>query len=314
VAHDSGGGQVATDTTQRTRVSLPLVPAAAFVLVWSSGYIAGPYGVDGMKPLSLVAWRFILAAAIVAVLARALRGPLRVDRGEATRIAVAGFVMNGLQFGAMYLAFDAGLGATLGALLHSLSPVLTAVLAGLLLRERLTRLQVLGFVVGVAGVLIVLGPDVDEAGGPAGIGFAVLAVLALSFGTLGQRWIGHGPDPLWSAAIQFGVSGPPILLLALVLEGTDPVLDAQRAAVALGYLAVVNSIVGLVLLGLLVRRRGAGAAASVFFLMPPVTAVMAWLVLGETLTLREGIGLAVAVAGVAAATRSGDAVPVEPPH
>jgi drug/metabolite transporter (DMT)-like permease len=314
VAHDSGGGQVATDTTQQTRVSLPLVPAAAFVLVWSSGYIAGPYGVDGMRPLSLVAWRFILAAAIVAVLARALRGPLRVDRGEATRIAVAGFVMNGLQFGAMYLAFDAGLGATLGALLHSLSPVLTAVLAGLLLRERLTRVQVLGFVVGVSGVLIVLGPDVEEAGGPAGIGFAVLAVLALSFGTLGQRWIGHGPDPLWSAAIQFGVSGPPVLLLALVLEGTDPVLDAQRAAVALGYLAVVNSIVGLVLLGLLVRRRGAGAAASVFFLMPPVTAVMAWLVLGETLTLREGIGLAVAVAGVAAATRSGDAVPVEPPH
>jgi drug/metabolite transporter (DMT)-like permease len=314
VAHDSGGGQVATDTTQQTRVSLPLVPAAAFVLVWSSGYIAGPYGVDGMRPLSLVAWRFILAAAIVAVLARALRGPLRVDRGEATRIAVAGFVMNGLQFGAMYLAFDAGLGATLGALLHSLSPVLTAVLAGLLLRERLTRVQVLGFVVGVSGVLIVLGPDVEEAGGPAGIGFAVLAVLALSFGTLGQRWIGHGPDPLWSAAIQFGVSGPPVLLLALVLEGTDPVLDAQRAALALGYLAVVNSIVGLVLLGLLVRRRGAGAAASVFFLMPPVTAVMAWLVLGETLTLREGIGLAVAVAGVAAATRSGDAVPVEPPH
>jgi drug/metabolite transporter (DMT)-like permease len=192
--------------------------------------------------------------------------------------------------------------------------VLTAVLAGLLLRERLTRVQVLGFVVGVSGVLIVLGPDVEEAGGPAGIGFAVLAVLALSFGTLGQRWIGHGPDPLWSAAIQFGVSGPPVLLLALVLEGTDPVLDAQRAALALGYLAVVNSIVGLVLLGLLVRRRGAGAAASVFFLMPPVTAVMAWLVLGETLTLREGIGLAVAVAGVAAATRSGDAVPVEPPH
>jgi drug/metabolite transporter (DMT)-like permease len=213
----------------------------------------------------------------------------------------------------MYLAFDAGLGATLGALLHSLSPVLTAVLAGLLLRERLTRVQVLGFVVGVSGVLIVLGPDVEEAGGPAGIGFAVLAVLALSFGTLGQRWIGHGPDPLWSAAIQFGVSGPPVLLLALVLEGTDPVLDAQRAALALGYLAVVNSIVGLVLLGLLVRRRGAGAAASVFFLMPPVTAVMAWLVLGETLTLREGIGLAVAVAGVAAATRSDGAVPEEPP-
>jgi drug/metabolite transporter (DMT)-like permease len=310
-AHDSGGSLVATDTTQRTRASLPVVPAAAFVLVWSSGYIAGPYGVQGMSPLSLVAWRFILAAAIVAVLARVLRGPLRVDRGEAIRIAIAGFVMNGVQFGAMYLAFDAGLGGTLGALLHSLSPVLTAVLAGLL-RERLTRVQVLGFVVGVAGVLIVLGPDIDAAGGAVGVGFAVVAVLALSLGTLGQRWIGHGPDPLWSAAIQFGVSGPPMLVLALLLEGTDPVIDARRTAIALAYLALVNSIAGLVLLGVLVRRRGAGAAASVFFLMPPVTAVMAWLVLGETLTLREGIGLFIAVVGVAAATRSTNDVPEEP--
>ena len=303
---------MATDTTQRTRASLPVVPAAAFVLVWSSGYIAGPYGVQGMSPLSLVAWRFILAAAIVAVLARVLRGPLRVDRGEAIRIAIAGFVMNGVQFGAMYLAFDAGLGATIGALLHSLSPVLTAVLAGLLLRERLTRVQILGFVVGVAGVLIVLGPDIDAAGGAVGVGFAVVAVLALSLGTLGQRWIGHGPDPLWSAAIQFGVSGPPMLVLALLLEGTDPVIDARRTAIALTYLAFVNSIAGLVLLGVLVRRRGAGAAASVFFLMPPVTAVLAWLVLGESLTLREGIGLFIAVVGVAAATRSTNDVPEEP--
>jgi len=304
---------VATDTTPRTRSGLPVLPAAGFVLVWSSGYIAGPYGVEGMQPLSLVGWRFVLAAAIVAVLARVLRGPLRVDRGEAARIAVTGFVMNGLQFAAMYLAFAAGLGATLGALLHSLSPVLTAVLSGLLLRERLSRLQVLGFVVGVAGVLIVLGPDVDEAGGAAGIGFAVVAVLALSFGTLGQRWIGHGPDPLWSAAIQFGVSGPPVLALALILEGTHPVSDPERTAIALAYLALVNSIAGLVLLGILVRRRGAGAASSVFFLMPPVTALMAWLVLGETLNPREAVGLVVAVAGVAAATRTGVGAPQEPP-
>ncbi len=304
---------MSTQTARRADTTLPWVPALAFVLVWSSGYIAGPYGVTAMKPLSLVAWRFVAAAVIVALLARLLRGPLRIDRGTAARVAATGFVMNGLQFAAMYLAFDAGLGATLGALLHSLSPVLTAVLAGLLLKERLTRLQLVGFVVGVAGVLIVLGPDVEEAGGPVGIGFAVVGVLALSFGTLGQRWIGHGPDPLWSAAIQFGVSGPPVLVLALVLEGTHPVLDAEKAAITLAYLALVNSIAGLVLLGVLVRRRGAGAAASVFFLMPPVTALMAWLVLGETLTVREGVGLVVAVVGVAVATRGGSAVPEEPP-
>jgi drug/metabolite transporter (DMT)-like permease len=287
--------------------TLPLLPAAGFVLVWSSGYIAGPYGVRAMSPLMLVGVRFVLAAVIAAVLARVFHGPLSVDRGTALRIAGAGFVLNAVQFGAMYLAFDAGLGATLGSLVHSLSPVLTAALAALLLHERLSRVQVVGFAVGVAGVLLVLGPDVDRAGGAVGVGFALLSLLGLSFGTLGQRWIGSAPDPLWSAAIQFSVSAPPVLVLALLVEGTDVVRDPHDAVIALVYLAVVNSILGLGLLGILVRARGAGAAASVFFLMPPVTAVLAWLILGETLGPRELVGLAIAVVGVAAATRGSNA-------
>ena len=283
---------------------LPLVPAAGFVLVWSSGYIAGPYGVEAMSPLMLCAWRFVLAALIAFVLARALRGPLRVTRADAGRIALSGFVLNGVQFGAMYLAFAAGLGATLASLMHSLSPVLTALLAAAFLGERLSRLQVLGFVIGVAGVLLVLGPDVEEAGGTVGIVCGVVSVLGLSVGTLGQRWIGHAPDPLWSGTIQFGVAAPPLLVLAFVVEGTDVVRDPAAAGIALVYLAVVNSIIGLGLLGILVRARGAGAAASVFFLMPPVTAVLAWVLLGETLNLREVAGLVITVVGVAAATRS----------
>jgi drug/metabolite transporter (DMT)-like permease len=280
-----------------------LAPAAGFVLVWSSGYIAGPYGVEAMSPLMLVAARFVLAALIALALARALRGPLRVTRRDAVRIGLSGFVLNGVQFGAMYLAFDAGLGATLASLMHSLSPVLTALLAAAFLGERLTRLQVLGFVIGVGGVLLVLGPDVDEAGGVVGIACGVVSVLGLSIGTLGQRWIGHAPDPLWSGTIQFGVAAPPLLVLALVVEGTDVVRDPAAAGIALVYLAVVNSVLGLGLLGILVRAGGAGAAASVFFLMPPVTAVLAWTTLGETLGPREIAGLVITVVGVAAATR-----------
>ena len=285
--------------------TLPLVPLGAFVLVWSSGYIAGPYGVDQVAPVTLVAWRFALAAVLAAALARVLRGRPQMSLGVAARIGAVGVVMNGVQFGAMYAAFDAGLGATLGALMHSLSPVLTAVLAGVLLRERLRRVQLVGFVVGVAGVLLVLGPDVQGAGGLLGVVLGVVSTLALSLGTLGQRWIGHAPDPLWSAAVQFAAAAPPLSLAALLLEGTDVVHDPGGTALALGYLAVVNSILGLLLLGTLVRAGGASAAGSVFFLMPPVTAVMAWLVLGETLDLREWTGLVVAVVGVAVATGVG---------
>ncbi len=283
---------------------LPLVPAAGFVLVWSSGYIAGPYGVEAVTPLALVAVRFVLAALLAGILARVLRGPLRVSRPDAIRIALAGFVLNAVQFAAMYLAFDAGLGATLASLLHSLSPVLTALLAAVFLHERLSRVQLVGFVVGVAGVLLVLGPDIDEAGGSLGVALGVVSVLGLSVGTLGQRWIGHAPDPLWSATIQFGVSAPPLVVLALLVEGTDVVRDPVAGGIALVYLAVVNSILGLGLLGILVRARGAGAAASVFFLMPPVTAVLAWVLLGETLDSREIAGLAITVVAVAAATRA----------
>ena len=135
-----------------------------------------------------------------------------------------------------------------------------------------------------------------------GVSFGVVSVLGLSVGTLGQRWIGHAPDPLWSATIQFGVAAPPLLVLALLVEGTDVVRDPAAAGLSLVYLAAVNSIVGLGLLGILVRARGAGATGSV---LPdaPVTAVIAWVLLGETLD-PEVVGLVITVAGVAAATRN----------
>lgn len=283
---------------------LPLLPAAAFVLVWSSGYISGPAAVHAAAPFTVLGWRFVLAAVIGATLARLLRRPPRMDRAVLGRVAAVGLVMNAVQFGLMYVAFDLGLGATLASLFHALSPVLTALLAAALLGERVTRLQVVGFVVGVLGVLLVLGADLGHAGGPVAVLVGCLSMLTLSLGTLGQRWIGAQPDLLWSAAVQFAVSAPPLLLLGWLTEGAWPVTDTRQAVVSVLFLAIVNSIIGLVLLSLLVLRGGSGAAASLFFLSPPVTAVLAWLVLDETLSATQLVGLVVAVVGVGAATRT----------
>jgi drug/metabolite transporter (DMT)-like permease len=214
----------------------------------------------------------------------------------------------------MYVAFDLGLGATLASLLHALSPVLTALLAAVLLGERVSGLQVAGFAMGVAGVLLVLGSDLGHAGGPIAVLVGGLSMLTLSLGTLGQRWIGAQPDLLWSAAVQFSVSAPPLLVLGWLTEGLWPVTDTRNAVVSVLFLAVLNSIVGLMLLALLVLRGGSGAAASLFFLSPPVTAVLAWLVLDETLSITQLVGLVVAVVGVGAATRTRRAVdPVQEP-
>lgn len=288
--------------------SVPLGPAGAFVLVWSSGYILGPAAVAAASPLSVLAYRFVLAALLAGVLARWLRGPLHVTRPVLVRVVAVGLMMNAVQFGLMYLAFDAGLGPTLGALLHSLSPVLTVLLAGALLGERVGLVRVLGFVLGVAGVLVVLGPDVEGAGGALGLGLGVVATLALSLGTLGQRWLGgaeRGLDPLWSLTLQLAVSAPPMLLLGLTLEGPWPVQDVPQAVLTTVLLAAVNSVLGLFLLGAVVRRGGAGASSSVFFLSPPVTAVMAWVVFDDVLGPRQLLGLLLASAGVAIALRGG---------
>lgn len=283
---------------------LPLLPAIAFVLVWSSGYISGPAAVDAAAPFSVLGWRFVIAAVLAAALALSLRLPPRMDRRTLGRVALVGLVMNAVQFGLMYVAFDLGLGATLASLFHALSPVLTALLAAALLGERVSRVQVVGFVIGVVGVLLVLGADLGHAGGPVAVLVGVLSMLTLSLGTLGQRWIGAAPDLLWSAAVQFAVSAPPLLVLGWTTEGAWPVTDGRRALVAVLFLAVVNSIIGLVLLSLLVLRGGSGAAASLFFLSPPVTALLAWLVLDETLSALQLVGLVVAVVGVGAATRA----------
>lgn len=296
------GATVTTPPTAAQPGGFPWVLAAAFVVVWSSGYIAGPAGVEAVGPFRLLAARFVLAAAVLAPLALWRRGPPRMDRTTVVRVALVGLAMNAVQFGLIYLAFDLGMGATLGSLLHSLSPVLTVVLAGVLLRERVRGLQVVGLAVGVAGVVLVLGPDVTEAGGPLAVVLGMLSMLALSLGTMGQRWIPAGTDPWWSATLQFTVSIPPIAALALLTEWSDPVRDPLAGALSLGYLTLVNSIVGLLLLGTLVRRGGAGTASSVFFLMPPMTALLAFVLLGETLDLREVAGIVLAVTGVALAT------------
>lgn len=296
----------------KTGSTLPVVPAAAFVLVWSSGYISGPAAVQAAAPFSALAWRFVIAALLAAALALVLRRPTRMDRTTLRRVALVGLMMNAVQFGLMYVAFDLGLGATLASLFHALSPVLTALLAAALLGERVSQVQVIGFVVGVVGVLLVLGADLGRAGGPVAVVVGALSMLTLSLGTLGQRWIGTRPDLLWSAAVQFAVSAPPLLVLGWLTEGAWPVTDGRQALMSVLFLAVVNSIVGLVLLAQLVLRGGSGAAASLFFLSPPVTAVLAWVVLDETLSLTQLAGLVIAVLGVGAATRTRAAPTLEP--
>lgn len=288
--------------TRHQRV--PPLLAAAFVVVWCTGYIAGPVAVEAFAPLSVLTYRFALAALMAGAWAWARHGWPTSWRGVG-RLGVIGLTINGLQFGLMYLAFGEGLEPTLGALLHSLSPVVTVLLAGFLLRERVRRVQVVGFVLGVVGVVVVLGPEVDAAGGPVGLTLGALGALCLSLGWLGQRGISADLPPAWAATVQLAASVPVMLVLGVATEGLWPLQDGSTFLWSVLWLALVNSVAGLLLIQALVHEGGAGVSSSVLFLSPPVTAVMAYVWFGDTLDLRELVGLVVAVVGVAIATRTG---------
>lgn len=244
----------------------------------------------------------------MALLALAFRAPWPRRRHELLHLAVVGLLMQALYFAATYQAFAAGVGAGALALILALQPLVTACVAGPLLGERVGGRQWLGFLLGVAGVVLVLwGRLAAGPGETAGILWGFAALLAITAGTLYQKRFTTGAD-IWSGGlVQYALASLVVTVPALALE-TGRVTWSATFALSLAYLVVMNSIVAIGLLTLMIRRGEASRVTSLFFLVPPGAALIAWLVLGERLSLIQIVGMAVAAGGVALAMRRPDAV------
>lgn len=273
----------------------------AFVLVWCTGYIAGKLAVAEVGPLTTLVLRFALAGAVFAVLA----GFARVRWGEHRALghsAVVGVLVLAMQFGGMYLGMHLGASAGVAALATGLMPLAVAALAVMIGDERLGPGQWLGMVLGVAGVVLVVADRIDTDMGPwAWVALAV-SLSGVSLGTLYQKRHASRIDLRLGLAVQNASACLVVLPLALWLEGlgysTDPAF-----MLPLAWLVLVNSVGGFALLFVLIRRGAATQVAALFFLVPPVTAVMGLVVLGEPLGWAKALGFAVTALGVWLATR-----------
>jgi drug/metabolite transporter (DMT)-like permease len=235
--------------------------------------------------------------------ALALRRSWPRGRRELARLAATGLLMQALYFGATYQAFAAGIGAGALALILALQPLVTACVAGPLLGERVSARQWLGFLLGVAGVaLVLLERLLPGAGTGGGVLWGFAALAAITAGTLYQKRVGQGFD-LWSGGVvQYGLATLVVGALALLLE-TARVRWSPTFGLSLAYLVVMNSVVAIGLLTLMIRRGEASRVTSLFFLVPPGAALIAWLVLGERLGAVQMVGMGVAAAGVALVMR-----------
>jgi drug/metabolite transporter (DMT)-like permease len=270
-----------------------------FVLLWSTGFIAAKAGLPFVEPMTFLAIRFALVMALMLPVALLVRAAWP-DAALAGHIVVVGLLMHGAYLGGVFSSIHHGLPAGLSALIVGLQPVLTATVVGPLLGERVSARQWLGLVIGFGGVAVVLFERYGFGSGGFGAGAVLLSVLALvgiSAGTLYQKRYCARANLYTGAVIQYAAAFVPIVGLALMLE-TMQVTWAPPLIGAMAWLTLVLSVGTVSLLYLLIRRGAVSKIASLFFLVPPSTALIAWLMFDEQLGLLALGGIALTAIGV----------------
>ena len=279
-----------------------------FVLLWSTGFVGARYGLPYAEPFTFLALRLALAGTLLAGLALVTRSGRPASRAQVGRAGIAGLLLHATYLGGVFFAISSGLPASVAAVVVSLQPVLTAALATRLLGERLVALQWLGLALGVGGVALVLTPGLASAAGdegafpPVGVASCLVALLGGTAGTLWQKR--HGDDiPLLSGtAVQYAAAALVLVAVAGATE-TMAVRWTVEFIAALVWLVVPLSIGAVLLLLLLLRRGSASGVSSLLYLVPPATAVEAYLLFGEELPLLSLAGVLVTTVGVALVLR-----------
>ena len=275
-----------------------------FVVLWASGFIGGKLGLAYVEPATFLLLRFAVVVALMLPIALLWRAPWPATPRQAVHIGVAGILIQGCYLAGVFAAIHNGISAGLIALIVGLQPVLTAFVAAPLLGERVSLRQWAGLALGLAGVALVVTQNLSLSGvTPVSAGFALVALTGITLGTLYQKKFCGPFDLRTGSVIQFVAAGIALAPFALLFE-TREVRWSPELLLTLAWLVLVLSIGAISLLTLLIRRGAVTKVASLMYLTPPVTAIMAWLVFGETLTTQALLGLALAALGVAIVVRN----------
>jgi drug/metabolite transporter (DMT)-like permease len=273
-----------------------------FVLIWSTGFIVARYGMPHSPPMTFLAIRYFLSVACFAVWALAARVALPRDRAQYLHLAVVGVLMHAGYLGGVWAAVKAGMGAGLAALLVGLQPVLTAVWISSRGGD-VARRQWGGLALGLAGLVLVVWQKLglgEVTGG--NLLFAFGALLSITAGTLYQKRYLAPCDVRTANLVQLVAAFAVTLPLAL-LE-TEAVRWTGEMAGAMAWSVLALTLGGSSLLYLLIQRGAATAVTSLLYLVPPTTALMAWVLFDEPITVLTIAGMALTAVGVSLVVRT----------
>lgn len=270
-----------------------------FVVLWATGFIGAKAGIPYAEPFTFLTWRFYIVAVLLGLIALITKAPFPQRRIDYIHIAVAGILVQGIYLGGVFAAISIGVSASVSAIIVGVQPLLTTLIAGPVLGEQLKPRQWLGFILGLLGLILVVTREFSwQTTDMFGLVLCTASLIAIAIGTIYQKKYCANLDLRSGSMIQFIAAGTLMFVIALIFEKRVIVWNAQFIF-ALTWLCLVLSVGAISLFFVLIRRGEASRVAALFYLVPPVTVLMAWAFFGETLRPLAIVGMILSATGVA---------------
>jgi drug/metabolite transporter (DMT)-like permease len=268
-----------------------------FVVLWSTGFVGARYGLPYVEPMTFLAIRMVFVVVLMAAIAW-FAGARWLTRAEAGHSAITGLLVHGIYLGGVFTAIFQGVPVGISALIPGLQPLLMATMANRWLGEKVRPIQWLGLAIGLGGCVLVL-HDRSMLGSGSLLGWAasVASLIGITLGTMYQKRYGGQIDWRTGNLVQYFVAGIFFAIFAFLFE-TRAVHWTGEFVFALAWLVLVLSIGAVTLMYWLIRRSAAAGFASLFYLVPSVTALMAFVLFGEKLDAVSIAGMAICALAV----------------
>ena len=282
---------------------LTLAPGI-FLFMWSTGYVAAKFGLGYIEPMTFLALRFACIVAIMAVLFAVIRPPLPKSNNEWMHLFIVGFMLQAMYFGMCYMSFTAGLSVGTLALILAMQPIIVGLVAPRWNNEFVGWQCWAGLFLGLAGAVLVIVARSEIAPPSAmGILFAFLGLCGITGGTLWEKRFGVPQHPVTSNLVGFTAGLVGVAPFMIAFE-TMEIVWTWQLAVSLVYLIIASSLIAVGLLLAMIRAGEVSKVSALFFLVPPMAAAFAWIVLDEVMPPLAWLGMLIAGLGVFMATTS----------
>ncbi|MDC3131347.1 DMT family transporter [Pelagibacteraceae bacterium] len=274
----------------------------SFIILWSSAFISGQFIVLSSSPFAALFFRFIIVSICFLIFAFYLKEKILIESNLVFQASVTGILFHGFYLGGVFFSYSVGLSATLSALIVGLQPILTNIFSGPILKEKVNFVQWTGVTLGFTGTIMVIGYDIGISIPIIGIIASIIALLGATTATIWQKKFTNNISLSVNNFYQAFAAAIFLIVISLLFE-TPFISFDNRFIISMGWQIIMVSFGAYAILMYLIKKGTASKTSNLFFLVPPVTAIMAYFILGEKLYLIDIFGLVICAFGVYIATR-----------